>query len=392
MHCNRLMPKENLIILPDSPYSKWIIDRCEKVNSGKNHYITFCSSIPSYPLPMLDIKGVSLAILREVANSLKEYKSIVLHYHNDVLGFLLEYGKVNPDKVSWVLWSGDLYNSPFFDRPIYLSKTKAFTEGSILKRPKGANWIKELLKFYLRRPGYFTYKNSFQRVGTIASFFEGDVAHASRVFKKQYRHLPFALLSFEELVKGIPAEKISKPGEKILLGHAGVPENNHFDLFPKLENLAVNRLLVCPLSYGNSIYIEAVSNYGKSLFGDRFETIVDFLPRDEYYLKLSEMGFAVFNTLIQQAFGNILGLLYMGVKVFLNPENSIYQQLKGIGVTVFSIDELTEQSLRETLSKAQINSNQELLKINFSEDKVNEYYSRLLKFTPELIEKSANFN
>lgn len=372
------MPKENLIFLPDSPYSQWIIDRCERVYPDKNHYINFCADIPKYPHASLSVKGTSLDELHEVAHSIKNYTKVILHYHNDILGYLVDCAKVPAEKVNWVLWSGDLYNSPFYDRPVYLPKTKEESEGNIIKAPEGINWIKQALKYYLNKPGYFAYEKSFQRIGTIASFFEEDVAHASRVFKKKYKHLPFAILSFEELLKGIPETKISGPGEKILLGHAGVPENNHFDLFLRLEKLSSERLLVCPLSYGNTIYIQSVSELGKSLFGERIEIISSFLPRDEYYLKLSEMGFAVFNTLVQQAFGNILGLLYMGVKVFLNQGNSIYQQLKKIGVIVFSMDELNEESLEKTLTFAQINHNRELLKVSFSEEMVDGYYRSLL--------------
>lgn len=372
------MPKENLIFLPDSPYSQWIIDRCERVYPDKNHYINFCADVPKYPYARLSVKGNSLQELHEVANSIKKYKKVILHYHNDILGYLLDFGKVPAEKVSWVLWSGDLYNTPFYDRAVYLPKTKENSEGNIIKAPDGVEWVKQGLKYFLNKPGYFAYKKSFQRIGTIASFFEGDVAHASRVFRKKFTHLPFAILSFEELVKGIPKAKISEPGEKILLGHAGVPENNHFDLFDRLKMLSSQRLLVCPLSYGNPTYIDSVSQLGKSLFAERIEIISSFMPRDEYYLKLSEMGFAVFNTLVQQAFGNILGLLYMGVKVFLNHENTIYQQLKKIGVLVFQMEELNEENLENTLTFAQINYNRDLLKVSFSEEVVNGYYSSLL--------------
>lgn len=373
------MHKENLVFLPDSPYCKWIIERCEYVHPGRNRYICLCADEPKYPSPLLEVKGVGQDELVRIAGELKEFDRIILHYHFEILGFVLEIGKINPEKVVWVLWSGDLYNSPFFDKPIYLPKTLEEVKNSIPKAPNGIMLVKEYMKYLLKKPGYYSYKKSFKRIGTIASFFDGDVAEASRVFKKEYKHLPFALLSFEELFKGITKDQIGQPGELILLGHAGVPENNHLDLFSRFENLNVKRKLVCPLSYGSPNYIQSVSQSAVSMFGERIELIFNFMPREEYYLKLSEMGFAVFNTLIQQAFGNILGLLYLGVKVFLDQENSIYQQLKKIGIIVFSMDELTDMNLENQLSLDQIIHNREILKSSFTEEKVIGYYRALLK-------------
>ncbi|WP_026968971.1 TDP-N-acetylfucosamine:lipid II N-acetylfucosaminyltransferase [Algoriphagus terrigena] len=368
---------KNLIFLPDSPYCEWIIERCEHVLPGENRYINVCASEPKYPHPCLEVKGGDYAELCALADQLNSYAQIVIHYHFDLLGFILERAEITPDRVTWVLWSGDLYNTPFFDRQIYLPQTRFYAAGGVILPPTGLRWLKEKIKLYRRKPGYFSYRKSFQRIGTIASIFEMDVAHASRIFGRSYKMLPFALLSFEELLRGIPGEG-KQPGEKILLGHAGVPENNHLEMFERMRELAVDRPLVCPLSYGNSTYSKMVYAKGSSMFGAQLEIIIKFMPRQDYYTKLSEMGFAVFNTLVQQAFGNILGLLYMGVKVFLNRDNSIYTQLKKMGIVVFSMDELTNQNLLNRLSPSEIAHNKTLLKRDFAEENIIRYYRSLL--------------
>lgn len=372
------MDKENLIFLPDSPYAQWIIERCESNFPNKNRFICICADTPKYPNPSLTCIGVLREELVDLASSLRDYQRIIINYHTDILGFLLEYGKVEPEKVTWVLWSGDLYNSPFFDRPIYRPLTSQLIGYAGINKPKGLSLGKELAKYYLKRPGFISYEKSFQRIGAIASCFEQDVAQASRVFKKSFRMIPMGLLSFEELLRGLPVNDSFRPGQKILLGHAGVPENNHLDLFQKIKSLKTERSLICPLSYGIPVYIEKIDSQGRLLFGDQIEFLTQFLPRDEYYQKLAEVGFAIFDTLVQQAFGNILGLLYLGVKVFLNEENSIYHQLKKMGLMVYSMNELNEEAIKFPLTDDQISHNRKIVEVNFSEERINHCYKLLL--------------
>ncbi|MBC6367458.1 TDP-N-acetylfucosamine:lipid II N-acetylfucosaminyltransferase [Algoriphagus sp. AK58] len=365
---------QNLILLPDSPYSDWIIERSEKVAVGVNRYVCYSNSFKYNSNPKILRKDYLLSLNKRDANS---YQKVIIHYHNELSGFFLEKNNIPKNKVIWVLWSGDLYNTPFYNRAIYKPLTNQFIGSNNLYKLQGLKILKEILKYFLKMPGYFDYKRSFQRIGTIASFFEKDVENAALIFNKDYKRIIFAILSFEEMIRGLPEKHYIKLGEKILLGHAGVPENNHLDLFQRILSLNSSRTLLCPLSYGESSYIQKVVEKGEELFGYRIEFVRDFMPRDEYYLKLSEVKFAIFDTLIQQAFGNILGLLYLGVKVFLNEENSIYYQLKKMGLLIFSINNLSSE-IEIELTIDQINTNREILIEYFSEEKINDYYKLLL--------------
>lgn len=376
------MLKENLVFLPDSPYSDWIITRSEKVVGGVSDYVTFGNTIKKFHSKECRQIGIQLAELKEFAKIIPSYQRIIIHYHHELIAYLLGKADFPSEKIIWVLWSGDLYNTPFYDEPIYLPLTSPFGVQTLPTAPKGMQLLKEKIKYLLGRPGLLTFKNSFKRIHYIATFFEGDLRNAERVFKKKYSLIPFALLSAEELLDPALFKVSLKSGSssKILLGHAGVPENNHLDLFARLKEMDLPHTLLCPLSYGNPIYCAEIINEGNLQFGDRFEPITRFLPRDEYYKMISAAGFAVFNTLIQQAFGNILGLLFIGVKVFLHEQNSIFEKMKRIGVNIFSIDELNAESLSQPLTPEEIDHNRDILKNVFSEVRINEFYRSLIQF------------
>ena len=71
-----------------------------------------------------------------------------------------------------------------------------------------------------------------------------------------------------------------------------------------------------PLSYGDKDYAKKVIDYGKSLFGDKFIGITEFIPYNEYICFLKNIDIAVFNHQRQQAMGNTINLLAMGKKVY----------------------------------------------------------------------------
>lgn len=376
------MLKENLVFLPDSPYSDWIIARSEQVVEGVSDYVTFGNTPKNFQSPKCKQIGVELTELKKFAKTLSSYQRIIIHYHNELIAYLLERADFPSNKVIWVLWSGDLYNTPFYDQQIYLPLTRTFGEQTIPKAPRGMQLVKERVKYLLGRPGFLTFKNSFQRITFIATFFDGDLRNAERVFSKKYNLIPFALLSAEELLDP-SLFKVSLKNEsssKILLGHAGVPENNHLDLFAKLKVMDLPHSFMCPLSYGNPAYCSEILRQGNLHFGDRFEPVTRFLPREEYYTMISSAGFAVFNTLIQQAFGNILGLLFIGVKVYLHEQNSIFEKMKRIGVLIYSMEEMTIESLSQPLTSKQIEHNREILRNVFSNERVNEFYRNLIQF------------
>jgi dTDP-N-acetylfucosamine:lipid II N-acetylfucosaminyltransferase len=164
-----------------------------------------------------------------------------------------------------------------------------------------------------------------------------------------------------------------------MVGHSGSPENNHLDVYDQIHRLIPENgvSILSPLSYGNATYITAVKSLGQTYFGDRLETLEDFIPRELYYHKLSEASVAIFNHKIQQAFGNILGLIFMGVKVFLNPENPVYIELRSHNIKVFDYSRLTKEDLLTPLSAEDVDINRAIIGLLFKEETIRNYYRDL---------------
>ncbi len=138
---------------------------------------------------------------------------------------------------------------------------------------------------------------------------------------------------------------------------------NHLDVFDKIKsfNLSVEKVVV-PLNYGKKQYIKTVEEIGRMVFKEKFEPLLDFIPLHDYNLILEEVGVAIINCKRQQAVGNIIGLLWMGAKVFLSKFNPFYSYLKRVGVMVYCYEtELNEESCNQFLSLEEIKHNRSIL-------------------------------
>lgn len=371
---------ENLVFLPDSPYSEWIIKRCEELFPQLNHYVLLVDEIGQPTRlkykDLLVLKNNQLDSLVEL-HLQKPFKRIIVNYHTPFIGHFLESNKdkLGQTKVIWIIWSGDLYKHGKFLQKAYTPLTL-----SILP-PKGRfkrirQGIHHRMLQLFGKPNRYTFEKSFSRFDMVGSFFEKDTIEAKEVLGVNAKWIRFAFLSLEELFAEKDLLKNPILGNKIMVGHSGSPENNHLDVFEKLRQLIPqnDRVILSPLSYGNPTYLNFVKTKGKEWFGENFESLEKFIPREIYYRKLSEVSVAIFNHKIQQAFGNILGLIFMGAKVFLNPENPIYIELIQAGIQVFDYSQMTKEDLDSPLSKEIVTKNRELMQQIFNEEKIRSFY------------------
>ncbi|PZX57774.1 4-alpha-L-fucosyltransferase (glycosyl transferase family 56) [Algoriphagus ratkowskyi] len=365
-----------LVILPDSPYADWIIHKVQLLNGNQCDFVCFSverNHIKSSVCKFL-LSGSSEYL--EFFNDTNKYDRVVIHYHNQETGYFVEKFKIASEKLVWILWSGDLYNSKFYTKSLYFKMNLAWIEANSDKI-KSNSRFKERLKSKLGKVNSYDYKKSFQRIKYIGTGFLKDVEEAENTFRKSYDIIPHTILSVNELFEVKSFSTIQSKGEKLLLGHSGALENNHLDAIEFLQESGVTHDILCPLSYGNETYIQAVISAGRDAFGEKFQPRTAFLPKFEYYNMLTEVGFAVFFLKVQQAFGNILGLLFLGVKIFLPKENSIYVNLSDKGFLLFSLEDLSNNSLGNILNEQDRLVNRNLILKFFSEDKIAESYERM---------------
>ncbi|MFD2891043.1 TDP-N-acetylfucosamine:lipid II N-acetylfucosaminyltransferase [Flavobacterium chuncheonense] len=129
-------------------------------------------------------------------------------------------------------------------------------------------------------------------------------------------------------------------GTDIMLGNSASYSNNHLEAFELLNKFNLeNRKVVLPLSYGNQSYKEDILKKGETALRDHFEPLTTFLGLQEYNNYLKRCGIVIMNHYRQQAFGNIVVMLFMGAKLYLNENNTIYRFLKRMGIHVYSISD-----------------------------------------------------
>lgn len=241
---------------------------------------------------------------------------IFLHglFKSDLIIFLF-FAPSLRSKVFWIMWGGDVY--------FYQPKT-SFKE-----------WLINLMRVRVIR-----------KIKHFVTAFKGDYDYLDQKFSldgKVYYSYVYESNIFKPLKeKAVPL----KEEIVVLVGNSASHANEHQDIFIKLKKLPQqNFKIICPLSYGNRKNKLQVMELGKKMFGDRFIALTDFLPIDEYNEIMSQVDIVMFNHKRQQAVGNIVTLLGLGKKVYLQPCASHTQYFRSLGLKVFDITTFCDLSV-----------------------------------------------
>lgn len=169
-------------------------------------------------------------------------------------------------------------------------------------------------------------------------------------------------------------------GNNILLGNSATYSCNHIEGIDLLSTLNIkNENLIIPLSYGNKKYAEIIKEYTIKNYSGKTIFLEDYMPFDEYSKLISSCSHVVMPHKRQQALGNILILLYLGAKIFLDRENPIYSFMKKQGVIIYSLDDMTNLEFESTLTDEQVSINQKILSKNWSKKVILEKTNELIR-------------
>lgn len=212
-------------------------------------------------------------------------------------------------KCHWVIWGGDLYR-----------KRKNNSLQAIL--------YEKLRAFVIRRFGH------------LITHIEGDYRLAQQWYGARGKwHECFMYPS--NLYQEASIQLLPHEGINILLGNSADPSNNHIEVLEKLKSCSGENIKIyCPLSYGDQSHAQRVSDYGESLFGDKFIPLRNFMPLEEYNKLLAIIDVAIFNHNRQQGMGNIVGLVGLGKKVYLRNDITTWQTLSNIGLVIGDINDI----------------------------------------------------
>ena len=304
---------------------KYVLITSEKYNYGlkKEHNIEFLHTDDD--------------IFTTLVQYMNEAKKIVLHgLWREKVNLILKENPLLLKKCFWIMWGGDFY---------FPQKQS------------------ELQKYVIENVPYLV-------TGT-----KGEVDYVRNNYNAKGEHIE-AFVYTSNLFKKINSSPKIDGKIRILVGNSSTETNQHFEVFNKLEIYKNENIeIFVPLSYGDFKYGMQVMKVGYEIFGDKFKPIIDFMNEQDYYKFLSTIDIGIFNHNRQQGMGNIITLLGMGKKVYMNPEVTTYEMFidKNIKVDRFKLFDLN------LLTPKIVQKNISLIEKYFSEDEFSKQLSKLFE-------------
>jgi len=288
---------------------------------------------PKYALS-LDLPLIKIVInSKEYDNLILElngYSSIFIHFLCDLKFEIIE-NVTDLTKLVWMCWGQDIHKMIIPDS--YMPSTRKLLWKNGLRQEffwKYLLWLRQL-KFPFTRRG-----KVLNRFNYCCPVIYHDLNQTNKKLNQKIKYLPFHYSTLEQILGKIIDSKCNGPN--ILIGNSSSYASNHLDVFEILKKLDLSkRQIIVPLNYGDMIYGDQIEITGKAFFGKNFIALREFLDSDEYSGIIQSCSVAIFNHIRQQALGNIIICLWLGIRVYLNEKGSLFKYLKTLELPVFSI-------------------------------------------------------
>ncbi len=369
-----------LHICNDAPFIDFAIKQFEACNPENNIYLVGLTSDRN-ELKYIEQKQ---KVITEIQGTKKyfdtffkhEYDVLVIHfldfYHS---GIVLNIPKTK--KILWLTWGADIYQTGFYKAKLF----QPLTNNLVNNLNKYHPFIEEI-KNYFRNGYYFLkweippkikFKRAVERISFCATVIpsEINILRSWKFFKAQ--QVPFSYTSIEYDFKEVDYINCFKNGDAILVGNSNSPTSNHMDCFKKISafNIGLRKIFV-PLNYGNfDLYTKLITEEGFKILKNNFSPISEFLSKKNYIRILQKCNIAIMAHERQQGVGNVIILLWLGVKIFLSEKNITFSYLKSKGFHIHSIQkDLNENSINEPLSEKEVLINRKLLLQEYSQENV----------------------
>ena len=338
-----------LHIIPDEKWTKPYIDKINCMFGKEKHSFLLFSKGESLinDLKTDDYQNVFWSVGNVFSNKkasmlIENSNIIVIHSLFFPVSDLKKLSEIDEKKLIWFIWGGDLYDT-------YLAYKK---------RPYH---ISSLIREIYRR-------KFFSKIDYVIAN-DGDYRVFCSWYKTKAKKL-FAQYTYNLIDKSEISHKNTTDGKiRVLVGHSATRTCRHLDVFEKLSSFKDKITVISPLSYPSDIkYIDKVKKIGYEIFGDSFIPITEFMDYKEYIKLLSSIDIGVFANNRQQGNGNIISLLYLGKKIYISPENNLYQMYKEMGAYVFAYPEDVDEMFVHRLSGDEADNNERVIQKQFSDE------------------------
>lgn len=307
--------------------------------------------------------GISVLNYKKIEEILCEFDIIFVHSLDLMHQWLIHRHKSH--KYAWVGMGFDYYDI-LKPGALYTKKTK----GMLNRVEKSKEGFLHKLNSASFKKLIFIIYNKLSRTKVIKTEVIKNICYFAPVLESEFygvklRHnnLKFFKWNYGVTAFTLRDENVLEKGaDCILIGNSSDPSNNHIDILDMLKGKLKERELIIPASYGNDDYRTALKTF-TSGYDLKINILHGFIPLDDYTKILRGCGYVIMNHKRQQAGGNIAMQLFMGAKVFLNPENSFYDYFKSLGTFIFTIDDIKNdiEVLSRPLTEEQMKFNRSII-------------------------------
>ncbi len=372
-----------LHLLAIEKFVEYAISLFDSADPGNNSYILLTkekknTSIDyrwSSKVKIIELYSQEYLELKKRAN---QFQSIILHsLHPVFFDLVINVSFERP--IIWIMFGADYYSTyKSYRKSLLLPLTKRIDQHykkylkakaksvyrTLIGKKSNNTYVKQCLK-------NIEYCAAAQKETYFSLMKSGD-SHA--------KFLDFHYYSIEDTV-GVDLMNKSIEGNNILIGNSASVFNNHLDTFSLIKDLPLkNRRIVVPLSYGEKNIQKKVANKGYQIFKNQFFPIKEFIPRKKYNQILLSCSVVIMNHLRPQARGNIITALWLGAKVYLNPQSIFYSDFKNKGLSIFPITDIKNKPFHQfaRIEGHQIQLNQNILLQEYSKEAVLKHCKTML--------------
>ena len=308
----------------------------------------------------------------EIVGMLDAFEYIIFHgldkFKSDIF-----FSSNNKEKFVLSIWGAEIYNNPYvLGIDLYGDKTiKRFNNRYIFELKK----VLRPLYYRLIHKSLDNFNRQLKVIKEISliagqppeDFFflqERNLVH------NEAKHFFYSYYPFEYIFKN--NEELVITGNNILLGNSASSSNNHLEMIEILSNFNLgNSKIFTPLSYGDKKYAKEITKIGRQKLKNNFVPLMDYMTLSNYNKTVSSCSIVIMNHYRQQAVGNIVAMLLMGAKIYLDDRNTVYHYLKRLGCCVFSISRdlnVENENVLKSLTEAEKKNNKMIIRKEVSVD------------------------
>lgn len=381
-----------LHITEDEKFIDYVIDVFESVYPNRNVYFVALKEneddlkLVHSKHPNIVKGSIDSDEFKDLIKSINRFKGVIIH--NLITEFKQEVIlDASPDiYFHWMAWGADLYSIPVLSRNVILAETQKFLNScrSHKERLAGDMYNNYPAIFNLLYPFFYAEKSPllirmrcYRKIRSVSTVTPIEYSYVKKYISDKIKYLPFKYITIDQFYSENETDVCTD--NNFLIGNSATYENNHIDTFLLLQRCNLeDKLLYCPLSYGDKKYREFVVSKGHELFGRKFVPLTEFLPLKDYNTFLLTCGNLIMNNIRQQGMGNVIMSLWKGARVFINEKSPIYLYMKEEGVLLYKMSDLENMNILpdfETLAK----HNRPILENLYNRNRVLNETSDLIK-------------